>query len=743
MTALGTAGTPVDAGEGKVAGTPGGTPIAHLVSASILILVLVLSACFAVLLTLAVRHEFEQIQRRDREEKLLAIGQLFQSFLDTRLNVLHHHSHFPLIVQAVMHPGQDRAVVADFLSDLSILGEHYPLALLDFEGQVIHRTSALPGFNYGSSPWVASLLSAHTHSDSARGPAAMPDHSSMHADSHCAISTDAAAGHYWRLAVPVHHGGLVEGVLVAEVPLAEFEKTGILSGLLDEACLELRRGEARIIRLGTKGEGTQVRLDLSPVGVSLIYSTDQSDIRAAYRSTMVHIIAVLAVVTLLAVAAALALARRSIVMPLAGLHEMVTSLADDCEPAAAPRRHRVREIRVLSAHFATMAARVRERGAALREARDELEARVAARTKELAAREAVHRALIENLTQCVFLKDTESRFVSANGSFCRFVGAAIEDLIGKTDHDLFPSALAEKYRQDDRRVMETGTVLEQVEEHVRAGKTLWVEAVKTPVRDEAGNVTGLLGIFWDVTEERLREAHARQKQKLESLGTLAGGVAHEINNPINGIMNYAQLILDGVTPGSEAAEFADEIINESWRVAGIVRSLLAFARDEREVPALADIGEIVEHIVPLIRTIIRRDQIQFETDVPDASLPVRCCSQQIQQVLLNLLANACEALNARFPGYSEGKTMRLSVRQFERAASPWVRITVEDHGIGIPEDVRERMFDPFFTTKDRALGTGLGLSISHGIVSEHGGELRVESEVGKFTRFHLELPACV
>ncbi len=265
--------------------------------------------------------------------------------------------------------------------------------------------------------------------------------------------------------------------------------------------------------------------------------------------------------------------------------------------------------------------------------------------------------------------------------------------------------------------------------------------------DKEGNCIRAIGFTQDITERKRAEeqrlaleAQLRQKQKLESIGTLAGGVAHEINNPINGIMNYAQLISDQLDPESPLREFTDEIGQETERVAKIVRNLLAFARHEKESHSPARIVDIVDGTVSLVRTIIRRDQITLEVDVPDDLPKIKCRSQQIQQVLMNLLTNARDALNERYPEHDPDKIMTVTVRPFEKEGRSWLRTTVEDHGAGIPDEIRDRLFDPFFTTKDQSKGTGLGMSISHGIVQDHHGELSVECEAGRYTRFHLDLP---
>jgi signal transduction histidine kinase len=241
-------------------------------------------------------------------------------------------------------------------------------------------------------------------------------------------------------------------------------------------------------------------------------------------------------------------------------------------------------------------------------------------------------------------------------------------------------------------------------------------------------------------EHEMLEAHMHQQQRLESIGTLAAGVAHEINNPINAAMNYAQLTQDRLPTDSPLVEYTREILHETERVATIVRNLLQFSRTEKQSHSLACMADVIESTLSLIRAVIRHDQITLAVNVP-ANLPrLRCRSQQIQQVLMNLMTNARDALNERYPGHDPDKVLNLSANLSEKEGGRWIRVTVEDHGIGITSEVREHMFDPFFTTKPRDKGTGLGLSISHGIVKEHHGELTVESEPGRFTRMHLDLP---
>ena len=248
-------------------------------------------------------------------------------------------------------------------------------------------------------------------------------------------------------------------------------------------------------------------------------------------------------------------------------------------------------------------------------------------------------------------------------------------------------------------------------------------------------------------QQDLLQAQLLQSQKLESIGTMASGIAHEINNPLMGMINFAQLIHDRLHDGDGEQRkvemirgFATEIIDEGQRIATIVHNLLAFSRRENETRTRVGLSAIIDSILALTRNLLEKDEIRLEQDVPPKLPDIMCQAQQIQQVLLNLITNARDALNERYQGFHVDKLLRIGAAVRQRDGRQWVCITIEDHGPGIPEPIRGRIFDPFFTTKDASKGTGLGLSISYGIVCDHGGEMDVESAPGAPTRFLVWLP---
>jgi ABC-type amino acid transport substrate-binding protein/nitrogen-specific signal transduction histidine kinase len=259
-------------------------------------------------------------------------------------------------------------------------------------------------------------------------------------------------------------------------------------------------------------------------------------------------------------------------------------------------------------------------------------------------------------------------------------------------------------------------------------------------------------------KQRLQDqAKLHEAQRLAAIGTLACGMGHEINNPIMGIINYAQLIKDRLQGKNEALEeFAGEIVIEAERIAGIVRGLSAFATRDIATRVAVPVSDLVESALSGTRATLAHDHITLALDVP-ADLPaVLCDRRQIVEVLTGLLSNARDALNEKYPGSDENKIIVVSAKlesgeessSFElripRSAFR-IRLTVEDHGAGIPDAVREHIFEPFFTTKDKSVGAGnigkgLGLFVSYATMQEHGGTLTVESEPGQWTRVHVELP---
>ena len=262
----------------------------------------------------------------------------------------------------------------------------------------------------------------------------------------------------------------------------------------------------------------------------------------------------------------------------------------------------------------------------------------------------------------------------------------------------------------------------------------------SPLREYEGKSGAALLLARDLTEEQLRKAEAFRAAQLASVGELAAGVAHEINNPINGIINYAQILID--SGQSEAhANFLRAIIKEGQRIAGITRNLLEFSRKREESPEPVDIPGLIRHSFELIAHQYQLDGITLVEEY-DKHLPLAFCNpQQLQQVLLNVFSNARYALNQRYPTADNNKRIVISVTGKGREGRRTVHIAITDYGTGIEHHIMDRLMDPFFSTKAKGEGTGLGLSISHNLIQENKGNFRIKSQLGKYTTILIDLPA--
>jgi PAS domain S-box-containing protein len=246
----------------------------------------------------------------------------------------------------------------------------------------------------------------------------------------------------------------------------------------------------------------------------------------------------------------------------------------------------------------------------------------------------------------------------------------------------------------------------------------------------------------DITEEKIRKSEALRTGQLAAIGELAAGVAHEINNPINGVINYAQILLDKVDESYDELDrdFMSRIIKESERIAVIVGNLLSFARQRNDIVDDVNLAEIIEDSISLLMHQFLKDGIRLEVDIPSNLPTINANPQQLQQVIVNLLTNASYALNQRYPEADPGKKLKITCQLQTASDREYIRTTVTDWGIGIPQDIIDHIFDSLFTTKPPGKGTGLGLSISKGLVRDHQGFLSVESAPGGPTTATVDLP---
>jgi PAS domain S-box-containing protein len=354
--------------------------------------------------------------------------------------------------------------------------------------------------------------------------------------------------------------------------------------------------------------------------------------------------------------------------------------------------------------------------------------------------------VMDNIPQFIFWKDTESVFLGCNRNFARVAGVGRpEDIVGKTDYDLpWRKEEADYFREVDRRVMRTSISEHRiVEPQLQAdGKEAWIETTKLPLRDEHGNVVGVLGTFQDITERRDLEDQLRHAQKMKAVGQLAGGIAHDFNNLLTAIACHAELAMQTVERDSSAYGDLEQIMHAIRHAADLTQQLLTFSRRRVVQQRLIRVNDVVLGISTMLRPLIRANA-EMAT-ILAASGHIRMDPGELEQVIVNLVVNSSNAMPS-------GGTLTIETRDLvigpgdelphgDVTPGAYVGIRVADTGTGMPPEVKERIFEPFFTTKGPGEGTGLGLAIVYGIVTRAAGFIHVDSEVGQGTVFDILLP---
>jgi len=359
------------------------------------------------------------------------------------------------------------------------------------------------------------------------------------------------------------------------------------------------------------------------------------------------------------------------------------------------------------------------------------------------------RILLDNIQNQVWYLTNEFTYGSVNKTHATFLGYEIEELESKSLFEILPQNIAEISRNSNTIAFMGGKHV-QSEEWIPnyEGEMRLLVIVRSPKLAEDGTVEYVVCSAEDITEqvkaEKIKmelETQLRQQQKLEAIGTLAGGVAHEINNPIGIIINYAELLMEEVPENSSMYEDLQMIEEEGYRIAKIVKNLLAFSRQENESNSKHYLSDVLTQTLSLVSKLLSKSDIQIEVHTEDNLGKVNCHSQQIMQVLMNLITNARDSLNEMYKKYDENKKIAISLSSFEQNGEKWQRIEVRDWGTGINSDTENRIFDPFFTTKQTDQGTGLGLSVSHGIIKEHHGRLWFKNAPDQGAQMFIDLPA--
>ncbi|MBI5410684.1 MAG: PAS domain S-box protein [Nitrospirae bacterium] len=352
--------------------------------------------------------------------------------------------------------------------------------------------------------------------------------------------------------------------------------------------------------------------------------------------------------------------------------------------------------------------------------------KVRERTREIEETKNYLENLLENANDVIYTLDADQRFTYVNSKVATW-GYRKEDLIGRP----YLSLLSKRHR--GRRLKSTLDIgakqVYEVEVMSRTGEARAVMVSVSPLRDAEDRVLGVMGIARDITETKKLERQIRNSEKLASIGKLGAGVAHEINNPLGGILNCLYNLRKGTLPPARQEEYLASMEDGLRRVQKIVRQLLEFSQQHEPELSLTDINGVIERVLVLTDHALVANRIRLEKRLQPDLPAVMADRHMMEQVLMNLILNAIQAIKG-------GGGITISTRVEEGACA----IDVQDTGCGIPSQLLSRIFDPFFTTKGVGEGTGLGLSVSLGIVERHGGRILVESEAGKGATFTVCLP---
>lgn len=365
--------------------------------------------------------------------------------------------------------------------------------------------------------------------------------------------------------------------------------------------------------------------------------------------------------------------------------------------------------------------------------------------QERAATERRYRQLVESLDDAVVVFDEHRIITMWNPAAERIYGWKAAEVIGRSSQDVLATQTeAEAPEAVMARIAREGTWHGTLRQRTRDGRIIEVECAASyvPWQGAPGEERGVVVcVNRDVTEHRRMQAQLVHAQKMESVGTLAGGIAHEFNNMLAGILGYASLLAQKVL--DPAVGRAVRIIQESAsRGARLTQQLLTFARKQEVTRVGLDVNQCVESSMSFLSQIIGKS-VDVRLDLDPALRAIHGDPAQMEQVLVNLALNARDSMVAGGSIRIETRNVRLPADGGPAALPPgaYVRLAVEDTGAGMPPDVLARVFEPFFTTKQTGAGTGLGLAVVYGIVQEHGGSILVRSMPGEGTTFEVYLPA--
>ncbi|HEY4247931.1 MAG TPA: response regulator [Lacunisphaera sp.] len=355
-------------------------------------------------------------------------------------------------------------------------------------------------------------------------------------------------------------------------------------------------------------------------------------------------------------------------------------------------------------------------------------------------------SLVDTIPDQMYFKDRQSRFIRINDTTARCFGLRHrEEALGKTDFDFFTEAHAREAYEAEQYIVRTGESIIGFEEKETwpDGRITWVSSTKVPLRDENGEITGLVGISRDVTERKRLEEQLRQAQKMEAIGQLSGGVAHDFNNLLTIIKGYIGLLRMKGQISPEIINSIQQIDQAADRATNLTRQLLMFSRQEVVQLATYNLNGLVANLAKMLRRLLP-ENIEMRVECAARPLVIQADEGMVEQVLLNLVINARDAMpnGGSLSIATESVDLDATAAKLHLQMQPgtFACLVITDSGQGIVPEIIPRIFEPFFTTKEVGKGTGLGLATVYGIMQQHKGSITVKSDLGRGTTFRAYFP---
>lgn len=701
------------------------------------------------------KHILSYIEEEQQKREVLGLKNKVSTFLENHLSVFKAYSKFSIFTHAVMQPEEQLSSLAEFMKDISFFGESYQVSLVDYRGRSLYSIKSNPVFDYTKEDSVIKVLNEEL-------------------EDFLEISKASDNAYYWRLCVPVFYNGKIEGALILEIPVQGIMFRKQFEDMLHFSQLKISHKDKVIAVFGDNVEGVW---DKSPLykgnNVYLHYRINMKAVETLYRKSVLELVLFFFLLLIAAFAIAVRFARRIFVDPLHDFQKMTSKLMDGEQDISVSTSQKIYELRLLATNFKDMCFSVNSR-------EDKLKREIEERKKiEIALDKSKQhfKHLIEITPFAIILINQKKEVVEINQSALSLLEIkSKDDIVGQT---------VCKYTCDNTGglcpVCRAESAIDREETEVVTSLKNRVPVIKSTRNISMDGNSFVLQTFIDITarkkiEENNRnlESELHQARKLEAIGTLSAGIAHEINTPVQFVNDYVSFfgkvitrlfkLIDNYkeTISKKTPEYVelfnsfDKEINIDFlrketpdaianskegleRISSIVKAMRDFSHAGVEGQKVySDINKAIESTVTITKNewkYVAEVKTELSPDLPQ----VLCFLGDIKQVILNIIVNAAHAIKEKIGDEISEKGLITIETKVED--DDMVLISVSDTGCGIRPEDQPKVFDQFFTTKEVGKGTGQGLSIGYAIVvQKHKGRIDFETVEGKGTTFFIRIP---